>query len=310
MKNIKGIKGFKVFNSNWTCRNFQYKVGKTYKYYGDIGVCRAGFHFCKKASDCFNYYSFDSRNKVAEIIAIGNVETEKDKSVTDEITIVREIQWQELLTIINEGKDNTGRCNTGDYNTGDYNTGNWNVGDHNVGDYNTGRWNIGDHNIGNWNSGSCNVGGHNIGNWNTGSCNTGNRNTGDYNTGNWNTGDWNTINYSTGLFNTEQKTIDIFDKPSEWTLDDWFNSKVRSILNWNFELTVWIYKENMTDEEKQQHPEYKTNGGYLKKFEFKEACKNMWNNLTEEERHIVVTELPNFDYYKFKLITGIDVNEK
>lgn len=48
MKNIKGIKGFKVFNSNWTCRNFQYKVGKTYKYYGDIGVCRAGFHFCKK----------------------------------------------------------------------------------------------------------------------------------------------------------------------------------------------------------------------------------------------------------------------
>ena len=49
MKNIKGIKGFKVFNSNWTCRNFQYKVGKTYKYYGDIGVCRAGFHFCKKS---------------------------------------------------------------------------------------------------------------------------------------------------------------------------------------------------------------------------------------------------------------------
>ena len=25
------MKGYKVFNPDWTCRNFQYEVGKTYE---------------------------------------------------------------------------------------------------------------------------------------------------------------------------------------------------------------------------------------------------------------------------------------
>ena len=61
--------------------------------------------------------------------------------------------------------------------------------------------------------------------------------------------------------------------------------------------------------EKKEHPEYKTTGGYLKVFDFKEACKNMWNNLTEEEKNKVITELPNFDADKFEYITGIDINK-
>ena len=253
------VKGYKVFKPDWTCRGFQYEVGKTFKHEGNIKICGSGFHFCQKASDCFNYYNFDSKNKVAEVIATGNVKTKYDKSVTDEITIVREIQWTELLTIVNTGSNCTGLSNTGDWNTGNYNTG------------------------------DCN----------TGSCNT----------GNWNTGDWNATDYSTGLFNTKQKTIDIFDKPSNWTLEDWLNSYVRKILNWNFELIVWIYEENMSNEEKKQHPEYKNTGGYLKVFNFKEACKNMWNRLTDYEKHIVITELPNFDADKFEQITGINVEE-
>ena len=251
---MSNIKGYKVFNSDWTCRGFQYKVGETFKHNGNIELCGSGFHFCQKASDCFNYYSFNSNNKVAEVLAVGNVETNENKSVTDEITIVREITWNELLNIVNEGNDCTGLCNTGDCNTGDYNTGN--------------------------------------------------RNTGDYNIG-----DWNIIDCSTGLFNTEQKTINIFDKPSTWTLKDWYSSDVRYILNWNFEGSVWIYENNMSNDEKEQHPEYKTTGGYLKVFKFKEACKNMWNNLTSKEKYKVITELPNFDADKFKMITGIDVNK-
>ena len=120
------IKGYKVFNPDWTCRGFQYEVGKTFQYNGNIEMCEKGFHFCQKASDCFNYYDFNSNNKVAEIEAIGNTETKDNKSVTDKIVIVRRIEWQELLTIVNEGKDCTGLCNTGNCNTGDCNTGNWN----------------------------------------------------------------------------------------------------------------------------------------------------------------------------------------
>ena len=291
---MSNIKGYKVFKPDWTCRGFQYEVGKTFKHEGNIKICGSGFHFCQKASDCFNYYNFDSKNKVAEVIATGNVKTKYDKSVTDEITIVREIQWTELLTIVNTGSNCTGLSNTGNKNTGNCNTGNCNTGDYNTGHYNTG---------------NCNTSRFNTGNCNTGNCNTGDCNTGNYNTGYWNTGDWNATDYSTGLFNTKQKTLDIFDKPSNWTLEDWFYSEVRNILNSNFKLTEWIYEENMSNEEKEQHPEYEAAGGYLKVFKFKEACKNMWNSLTDYEKHTVITELPNFDADKFEQITGINVEE-
>ena len=314
------IKGYKVFNPDWTCKGFQYEVGKTFKHEGGIKICGSGFHFCQKARDCFNYYNFDSNNKVAEVIATGNVETEGDKFVTDEIIIVREIPWTELLAIVNSGRyctglDNSGNRNTGNSNTGNNNTGNCNTGNYNAGYRNTGDRNIGNYNAGYWNTGNCNAGdsnagNRNTGNCNTGDCNTGNWNTGDRNIGNYNTGDWNIIDYSTGVFNTEQKKIDIFDKPSNWTLEDWLESDVRKILNWNFELTVWIYEENMTDEEKEQHPEYSTTGGYLKIFEFKEACKNMWDILTDNEKNRVITGLPNFDADKFEKITGIRVNNQ
>lgn len=136
-----GIKGYKVFNSDWTCKGFQYKVGETYIHNGNIKMRGSGFHFCQKASDCFSYYQFGSNNKVAEIEAIGLVETSDNKSVTDKIVIVREIPWQELLTIVNEGKDCTGLCNTGDRNTGNRNTGHRNTGDWNSVSFSTGFFN-------------------------------------------------------------------------------------------------------------------------------------------------------------------------
>ena len=164
------VKGYKVFNPDWTCRGFQYEVGKTFDEDVTPECCEAGFHFCTKASDCFNYYRFDSNNKVAEVLALGEVDSRSDdtKCCTNKIQIVREISWQELLTIVNTGKSCTGLCNTGDWNTGNWNTGDWNTGDRNTGDWNTGKCNTGDCNTGDWNTGD-----RNTGNWNTGKCNTG-----------------------------------------------------------------------------------------------------------------------------------------
>ena len=85
-------------------------------------------HFCQTAADCFNYYSFNSENKVAEVIAYGDVRTDGDKSCTDKLEIVREIPWDEVLRIVNIGKNCTGRCNTGDWNTGDRNKSSFNTG--------------------------------------------------------------------------------------------------------------------------------------------------------------------------------------
>nr|DAU15015.1 MAG TPA: hypothetical protein [Caudoviricetes sp.] len=122
------VKGYKVFNPDWTCRGFQYEVGKIFEEDVKPSCCDRGFHFCKKAADCFSYYSFNSKNKVAEVIALGEVDTDGKKSCTNKIQIVREIPWQELLTIVNIGKDCTGFCNTGDWNTGDWNKSSFNTG--------------------------------------------------------------------------------------------------------------------------------------------------------------------------------------
>ena len=39
------MKGYKVFNSDWTCRGFQYEVGKTYEEDVKPECCERGFHF-------------------------------------------------------------------------------------------------------------------------------------------------------------------------------------------------------------------------------------------------------------------------
>ncbi|EGT5282769.1 hypothetical protein CUB08_07685 [Clostridioides difficile] len=280
------IEGYKVFNPDWTCRNFKYEVGKTYNHIGDIEVCEAGFHFCQKAIDCFNYYPFDNKNKVAKIEAIGLTKTFGDKSVTNKITIVEEIKWDELLNIVNIGHNNTGYGNTGAYNAGAYNTRNYNTGDYNTGNYNTGNGNAG--------------------NYNTGNGNAGNSNTGSYNTGNYNTGDYNTGDYNTGIFCTDVPKIRMFNKETNLTYEDWMHSKARHILIKNSNLMEWVYAKNMSEEEKKNNPKYETVGGYLKVFTFEEMCKNMWNSLTDEEKKVIM-EIPNFDRDIFKEITGIEV---
>ena len=140
------MKGYKVFNPDWTCRGFQYEVGKEYRHEGEIGLCKSGFHFCERLVDCFNYYKFDPKNKVAEIEAFGYTMSNKDKSVTNGIKIIKELSWYEVLSMVNTGNCNTGYrnsgdCNSGDRNSGDRNSGNWNSGDCNSGECNTGDWN-------------------------------------------------------------------------------------------------------------------------------------------------------------------------
>lgn len=51
------VKGFKVFNPDWTCRGYQYEVGKTYEENVIPMVCDRGFHFCKQARN-FNRVKF------------------------------------------------------------------------------------------------------------------------------------------------------------------------------------------------------------------------------------------------------------
>ena len=273
------MKGFKVFNSDWTCRGFQFEVGKTFTEDVTPVCCDRGFHFCTKAADCFKYYDFNPDNKVAEVEALGDIDTNNDdsKCSTNKIHIIREITWQEVLDLVNLGKACTGLCNSGNRNSGDWNSGNWNSGNCNSGNRNSGDWNSGD-----WNSGNCN-------------------------SGNCNSGDWNKTCFSNGCFNTESPKIFLFNKPSDWTYQDWLNSDARYILmDCPSNVLSWIWEDDMTDEEKEQHPEYSVTGGFLKHIE-KETGRQMWWDGLSDRKKDIVMQLPNFDKDIFKEITGITV---
>ena len=265
------VHGFKVFQPDWTCSPSggfkQYSCPGRFQQDGDLDMCGNGMHFCLNLADCFNYYPFDPDNKVAEVIAHGEVIQGDDKCCTNDLEVVREISWQEVLTLVNTGKACTGRCNTGDCNTGNRNTGNRNTGD-----------------------------------WNTG-----NRNTGDCNTGDWNTGDWNLSSFNTGCFMTEEQPIMMFNKPSDWTFRKWLESDARWLLNHiPKNVTTWVYACDMTDQEKADHPEHKTTGGYLKTLDEADAAQTWWDGLDQCKRDII-QDLPNFDADIFFKCTGINV---
>ena len=282
------VHGFKVFRPDWTCspngNTKQYTCPGKFEEEGELDVCGHGMHFCQTAADCFNYYSFNSENKVAEVIAYGDVRTDGDKSCTDKLEIVREIPWDEVLRIVNIGKNCTGRCNTGNRNTGDCNTGDCNTGNRNTGNRNTG-------------------------NRNTGDCNTGNRNTGNRNTGDCNTGDWNKSSFNTGCFNTEEQKIMLFNKPSDMTYSEWLDSDARYLLNQiPKDVVEWVYEEDMTDEEKAAHPTYETTGGYLKVLDESECGQLWWGSLSDRRKDII-RAIPNFDSDIFFQCTGVRVDE-
>ena len=247
--------GYKVFNPDWTCRGFQYEVGKTYCMEEKPICCESGFHFCKHLLDCFNYYTFSPSNKVALVEATGDIDIQDSlkKCCTNKINIVRELSWFEVLEKVNIGDKNSGVGNSGMYNTGNYNTGN-------------------------------------------------------YNTGDWNTGAWNAADRSTGCFNTKTTKIFMFNKLSNWTYSDWFTSAAKSVLD-DFPRTssCWVHLNNMTDEEREQHPECEVLGGFVRVSPPQQSAQMWYDNLCESDKN-AIKDLPNFNANIFEKITGIRVD--
>ena len=131
------MKAYKVFNPDLTCRNFKYKVGKTYTHKGDIEMCGSGFHSCLNAVDCFNFYDFNPNNKVCEVELLGEIINGNDKSVCSKIKIIKELCWDDVLKLVNSGNSNSGYRNSGDSNSGYSNSGDWNSCNRETGFFNS-----------------------------------------------------------------------------------------------------------------------------------------------------------------------------
>ena len=116
--------GYKAFDKDLKCMDFQFKVGKTYETKAkkaDLKLCsETVFHFCRelhRIESVSNYTIAESR--VCEVIAEGDIVTDGDKYGTNKIKILREIPREELDKY---NSRNSGNWNSGNWNSGFFNS--------------------------------------------------------------------------------------------------------------------------------------------------------------------------------------------
>jgi len=127
----KEIIAYKGFNQDWTCRGYQYEIGKMYEHKGDVKACESGFHACEYPLDVLRYYS-PAESKFAVVKMSGGTSKDSDdtKIASAKITIETEINLLEMVKKAVEwikGKvdwDAAKVSNTGEQSTAT-NTGNW-----------------------------------------------------------------------------------------------------------------------------------------------------------------------------------------
>ena len=99
-KENKTVKGYKGFDKNLRCRDFQYEIGKEYET-ERAELCREGFHFCENPHDVLSYYSAGDGNRFA-VVEASEVSDEKgddSKRVSKRISVKAEISVSEICRI-------------------------------------------------------------------------------------------------------------------------------------------------------------------------------------------------------------------
>jgi hypothetical protein len=92
------IRGFKGFNRQWKCDDYQFKVGESFKHDGAVELCQSGFHLCEHPLDVFGYYA-PGESVFAEVEAHGETKkaTDDTKVVCSEIHIKAEVSFHAMV---------------------------------------------------------------------------------------------------------------------------------------------------------------------------------------------------------------------
>ena len=94
----KEIIAYKGFNQDWTCRGYQYEIGKTYEHKGDVKACESGFHACEYPLDVLSYYSPEvSKFAVVKMSGETSKDSDDTKIASVKITIETEINLPEMV---------------------------------------------------------------------------------------------------------------------------------------------------------------------------------------------------------------------
>lgn len=100
MTNENKIIAYKGFDKDFKCRDFQYKVGETYKMDGYIESCRRGFHACESPMEVFNYYDLlTSRFAVVEQWGKIDKEEGSTKVCSSCIKIKAELKLADIINL-------------------------------------------------------------------------------------------------------------------------------------------------------------------------------------------------------------------
>ena len=73
------MKAYKGFNSDMTCRGFQYKEGGKFKT-DSVLVCHFGFHACEHPLDCLGYYAPGDGSVYHEVELGGKIDKDSEDS--------------------------------------------------------------------------------------------------------------------------------------------------------------------------------------------------------------------------------------
>ena len=93
------MKGYKGFDKNLKCRDFQYEVGKTFEEDVVPKVCEKGLHFCEYPLDVLRYYEPVNENRFCEVEALGDIAKDSNdtKVATNKLKISAEISLKTLI---------------------------------------------------------------------------------------------------------------------------------------------------------------------------------------------------------------------
>ena len=129
-----GMKGFKRFEKDFSCRGKQYEENTTYEEHG-VGCCHKGvMHFCEDPWEVLNHYDLVDGNgnfsEFAEVEALGQVWNDGEKRATNKIHIGAKLGLKGFLkscidfTIEKTKYESNGTNLPGDYakigSSGDY----------------------------------------------------------------------------------------------------------------------------------------------------------------------------------------------
>ena len=128
--------GYKATDKYGCCRGFKFEVGKTYTKdtpKEELECCTDKvFHFCRELSAIEKESNYKlSESRLYEVFA-GDYVRSGDKYGTNSLTILREIEEEEKLELINSGYRNSGSYNSGSYNSGSWNSGFFNSDEPNI----------------------------------------------------------------------------------------------------------------------------------------------------------------------------------